>query len=250
MKLLVLLAFLLFISCNTEEKIPKPIEPRPSTPTIPTQPSEVVLGKKVTLYSTYYFIPQFNSSSSGYPIRGIDADRLSKNLTLDQWCFGGLQGTVKVDDTVYGYTGKTSSKRVPCERSFLRSASFARATGGVKFRVDRHKFGTGNKRNALIPYKSIACDQSIYKYGQIFFIPSAKGAILPDSSIHDGVFTCGDVGGAIKGNHIDTFIGFVDMRDKDFKLRYSIAFKTMPKAFQSYIKSKPSGSFTAYLIVE
>ena len=45
------------------------------------------------------------------------------------------------------------------------------------------------------------------RFGQEIYIPAARGAKLPDGSTHDGVFTCGDTGGLIVGNHIDVFLG-------------------------------------------
>ena len=43
--------------------------------------------------------------------------------------------------------------------------------------------------------------------GQRLYIPSADGVVLPDGSVHDGIFTCEDTGGAVTGNHIDVFLG-------------------------------------------
>lgn len=251
MRIILLIALLAFASCNSQKPTtePEPTPPVVTTPSEPTQP-EMKLGPKISLWSTYYFIPKFDSQSSGYPLRDMNAKALTKNLSLDHWCFVGLQGTVNIDGKTFGYTDKSTSKRVPCEKSFLRKVSFAYSTGNVKFHPDAHEFGTGNKNNPLTPFKSIACDQGKYKFKQKFFIPSAKGTVLPDGSIHDGVFICEDVGGAIKRNHIDTFIGFVDMRGKDFSKRYSIAFATIPKQMRNYIKSESSGSFDAYLILE
>lgn len=224
----------------------------PKTPSKPIEPVKEIetpkLGKKVTLWSTYYFTPLFYSGKSGYPLRDRNGKALTGNLELDHWCMIGLQGTGAVDGKTFTYQTRNKSGRVPCERSFLKSASFARATGDIKFYPDKYKYGSGNKGNPLKPYYSIACDQSRYKFGQKFYIPAAKGAILPDGTVHDGIFSCDDIGGAIKGNHIDTFIGFVDLKYNPFDKRYAVAFKQMPKELQSYIKSTKNGTFTAYLV--
>lgn len=249
MKLIIVATLLLtLVSCSQAPTAPsKPLDPQPM-PSQGESPQELKLGKKLKLWSTYYFTPLFASQSSGYPLRDKNGKALTGNLSLDHWCMIGLQGTGAVDGVTFTYQSRSKSQRVPCEKSFLRRASFASSTGDIKFFKDSTKYGSGNRSNALEPYKSIACDQSIYKFGQRFYIPAAKGAVMPDGSLHDGIFRCDDIGGAIKGNHIDTFIGFLDMRGKDFSKRYSIAFSQMPEKMRQYIKSTSSATFDAYLI--
>jgi 3D (Asp-Asp-Asp) domain-containing protein len=78
------------------------------------------------------------------------------------------------------------------------------------------------------------------KFGTKIYIPDAQGAILPDGSKHNGIFECGDTGGAITGNHIDVFIGAV-------KGGNSEAMQVNPFSF---IKSNSSKTFKAYVIKE
>lgn len=244
MKLFLFSLLLLIASCATKSPAPTPEPVKPE----PVKVEEIKLGKKLTLWSTYYFTPLFHAKASGYPLRDKTGKELTGNLSLNHWCMIGLQGTGAVDGKTFTYQARTSINRVPCEKSFLRTTSYAKATGEIKFYPDKNEYGSGNRGNALTPYKSIACDQKIYKFGQKFYIPSAKGAILPDGTTHDGIFSCDDIGGAIKGNHIDTFIGFVDLDDNNFSQKYSVAYKQMPKQMQDYIKSTKSGTFTAYLV--
>ena len=80
---------------------------------------------------------------------------------------------------------------------------------------------TGATRGALQPFRSIACDVGTRsrsrpwaaggypKLGQRLFVPEAVGVELPDGTVHDGIFTCADVGGGINGNHVDIFLGEV-----------------------------------------
>lgn len=247
---------IIIASCSTKqpaEPTPapsKPVEARPEPQEPVVQEPELKLGKKIKLWSTFYLIPKVDSSSVGYPYRDINSNIISPKVSLEHWCFGGLQGTINVDGVVYGVVKKTWSKRVPCERSFMSGLSYASSTGRLKFKKDKHKYGTGNKSNPLTPYKSIACDQSIYKFKQKFFIPSAKGCELPDGSKHDGVFVCEDVGGAIKGDHIDTFIGFVDYRGVSMKgnEKWAHAARSVLPCFKDYIKSNANSTFDAYLV--
>lgn len=69
-------------------------------------------------------------------------------------------------------------------------------------------YGYGNKSNALVPYRTLAVDQSVVPFGTTLFIPEVVGAKLPDGTVHDGYFKAGDIGDKIKGNRIDIFAGF------------------------------------------
>lgn len=85
-----------------------------------------------------------------------------------------------------------------------------------------------------MPYRTIAVDKTKFPIGTVLFIPSVVGKeiILPNGTktLHDGYFFAADIGGDIKGNHIDVFTGL---------------FKSTPLDF---IKSKSSGTFEAYII--
>lgn len=229
MRYLLLLTILLASCATPPVKKPDPTKPAP-TPV-------VVQGKKHLLWSTFYFTPYFKGDSSQkYCLRNVNGECLSDKLSLDQWCMIGLQGTGRVKDKTFTYAKRTRANRVPCEKSFLKNASFARKTGEIKFSESSHINGYGNRNNSLTAYKSIACDQSIFKFGQKFYIPKIKKTV-----------TCHDVGGAIKGNHIDTFIGLLDLSDpEDFKRKYGYAIDTMPEEWKSIIKSVPEGTFEAY----
>ena len=96
------------------------------------------------------------------------------------------------------------------------------------------KYGDGVNGYILVPFRTIAVDKTKIPIGTVLFIPSAVGKeiILPNGtkSSHDGYFFSADVGGDIKGNHIDVFTGL---------------FKSEPLDFS---KSIPTGTFEAYII--
>jgi len=122
----------------------------------------------------------------------------------------------------------------------LKHASFARKTGNIKFHVSSHVEGHGNRDNPLRAYHSIACDRRLFKFGHKIYIPAIKKTLV-----------CEDTGGAIKGNHIDTFIGLVDLTEpENLAHKYRYAFKAVPADFKKIIKSTKSGTFTAYDVLE
>ena len=84
--------------------------------------------------------------------------------------------------------------------------------GEYRFRkMDKCIFGEGVRKNlCLIPYHTIAADLESHELGSIIFIPKAKGIMLPDGRIHNGLFIVRDTGGAFRGrgfNRIDLFVG-------------------------------------------
>jgi 3D (Asp-Asp-Asp) domain-containing protein len=115
-----------------------------------------------------------------------------------------MEGSCKVingTEVIIGYHSRGRKKVANCKY---------RPSGYATFFVDKNKFGTGNKGNPLFPHFSVACDQTKFRFGQWFFIPLFVGVELPNGRKHEGYFRCDDIGGLIKGNHFDFFIGKVE----------------------------------------
>lgn len=219
--LMVALFALIMASCQTNETTnPKPVE----------VDQVEVTGKDVTLWATYYYAKAVKAVAVGVPLRDMGDKVIGPKLDSNTWCLAAIEGTVIIDGQTYNYAGTKSPAQAKCPMH--------RPSEKVRWVKSKFAFGAGNKSNALIPFKSIACDQSIFKFGQKFFIPEAKGVKLPDGTSHNGIFECGDVGGAIKGNHIDVFIGAIEGGNTG-------AMKVNPFSF---IKSRSSGTFKAILI--
>jgi len=199
-------------------KIPEPVKtPKPQDSDAPKN----ICKSKINLWATWYFIPEYKSANSGHTLRNVNGSSISPKISLKSWCYCAMEGTCAIDGEVYGYIKTTSNSfGVDCSHIFPNH----RAVKYSKFKKDSHKYGTGNKSNALTPFYSIACDQSKFKFGQEFYIPVSKSAENPK-----GIWRCDDVGGAIKGNHIDVFLGF--NRNKF-----------------DWIKSKSTGTFEACLL--
>ncbi len=72
---------------------------------------------------------------------------------------------------------------------------------------------------ALVPFRSIAVDPTVFVIGRWYYVPELVGKTTPSPSVftHDGCVRAVDVGGAIKGAHIDFFLGDATARPS-FKL--------------------------------
>ena len=170
------------------------------------------------------------------PVRDMNGNSLGVGLTLKDHCNLQLQGSGFIDGKMYGYWKKTSAHRVDC------SSISSKISGTVKFRQEKTKYGTGVKLWPLTPYKSIAVDPKFIPYGSKIFIPALKGTKYPfegKTLTHDGYMIAQDTGGAIKGDHIDFFIG---PHDKSWSELYKFVAKYFP-----FVKSKSRYKFDAYL---
>lgn len=68
---------------------------------------------------------------------------------------------------------------------------------------------TASGRPAL-PFRSIAVDPGQLTLGHWYFVPELRGVALPAPAagqVHDGCVRADDVGGGVKGAHVDLFVG-------------------------------------------
>ncbi|MGQ9708144.1 MAG: 3D domain-containing protein [bacterium] len=75
----------------------------------------------------------------------------------------------------------------------------------------------GHGGNTLTELKSIAVDPKLIPLGSKVYIPQFEGVAVNGKQLN-GVFYAHDVGSAVKGNHIDIFLG-----DKDYMNIFSSA---------------------------
>lgn len=191
----------------------------------PSQPTVVVtkkpdLSKRVLLWGTHYYahVASEVTSGVGYPLYSKAGVAVSPKISQKEYCLCGIEGTCSINGQVYDWGG-VGTARVPFTCSYKgHQAYWSKGT---------YKYGKGNKNNALEPFVSIAADQSIYPFGTVIYVPQALGVKLPDGSLHKGFFKVADVGGAIKGNHIDVFT------IQGFKF--------------PFVKSSSSATFEAYI---
>ncbi len=197
-------------------------------------PRATDLHKKELLWGTYYYLPELKNSNGSFPLHDMKGQELGPQLSHREWCDSAMEGSVRVsfdsgDVHVYNYAGVTNDKTVDCKKFFKHDVS------RTKFRMANGPWGDGVDDFILSPTRTVATDPKVIPHGTVLYVPAARGAevIMPNGRkiIHDGYFFAGDKGGAIKGNHIDVYIG---------------TFKKAP--FFPWIKSRESGTFEAYRV--
>ncbi len=76
-------------------------------------------------------------------------------------------------------------------------------------------YGRGVQDICLDPYFTVAADLSIYKAGDVIYVPKLVGLKLPDGETHDGYLIIRDEGGGVKGaTRFDFFTGYLNYNDK------------------------------------
>ena len=228
------------VCCGTVKKpVQQPLKNEP-----PSIGQEIeIKGEPVKLWATFYYSKALKaySGNDGIPIRDMRDQVIGPKLKPSEWCKASIEGTFSLQGETYNFAGTKWPRQTRCSH---------KPSEKVRWKKSKFKYGYGNKGNALVPFKSIACDQGtvkdskpipgigFLKFGTKIYIPKARGVALPDGSIHDGIFICDDVGGAITGNHIDIFLGLIEGG-------LSSALKINPFNF---IKSRESGTFGAVVI--
>lgn len=245
MRNLLVLLLLCVFGCGTMPEIPSEA-PRP-VQTVKPEPKEVKLGTKRELWSTFYKTPEIKSGGGNFCLRDKNAKCITKGIRHDQKCFIQMQGSGVVDGKTYNFQHPPSSRGIPSKDSCAKYGRVWRGSGNVRFYTsERFPYGKGSFNNPLFPYKSIACPKE-FKDNHKFFIPDAKGVVLPDGSKHNGIFICHDRGGAIKGRHIDTFLGNVDYSTNWKMFDWNRGAKSNPF---THISSSKNKTFIAFDVVE
>lgn len=68
-------------------------------------------------------------------------------------------------------------------------------------------WGWGMHAKPLIPFVSVASDQTLYPFGTRLYSSTIAGQTMPDGSLHDGYLSCDDRGSHVIGQHLDLFTG-------------------------------------------
>lgn len=202
------------------------------------EPSKNELGKTHKLWATFYYLPEVEEKSGNYPLRDMKGQELGPRLTLRDWCDTAMEGSVKInykdgDMLTFNYQGTSNEHYVDCKSIFPRHP----AIGKTKYRVANGVYGDGLDDYILSPYRTLATDVNYIKPGTAVYIPEARGAKIttPKGRIitHDGYFFAADKGGAIKGTHVDVYVGV-----------------SKKAAFFPWIGSRESKTFTAIEVTD
>lgn len=198
---------------------------------------------KTKLWATQYHIWHAQETDAGAPLLNQSNKKLTGNIPLRDWCMAAIEGTVLVtakagNTRTYNYVDHKGINQVDCAKILNINPlkkPWISAIGKSRYTVANGQFGDGVLNYRLIPFRTIAVDQSKIPYGSVVYIPQAKGVAftLPSGSTatHDGYFFAADTGGAIKGNHIDVFSGI-----------------STTNPFPGFIHSKDTSTFDAYII--
>jgi len=205
------------------------------------EPSSAERVKNLSIWATFYNVHTAQVISGGEPLLDMSGKSLGLSLSTKDWCNAAMEGTVRVlgsDSNVidtYNFAGTGLLPQVDCS-SFFPSlpSNVISGTNRVRFKVSKGLYGEGTAGFILAPYRTIAVDKSFISIGSVIYIPDARGiAVTLPSGIkitHDGYFFAADVGGAIKDNHIDGFLGIASKNPFPF------------------IKSTSTSAFEAFLI--
>lgn len=200
----------------------------------------ILTSNNITLWGTYYHIWPVKESPSGIPFIDQDNKPLSGKVSPSDWCKGAIEGTVLLSDESGGkktlnFLDAKGPSQVDCRTVLGINPIWIDRTGRSRFSLAKGKYGDGVKGFKLVPFRTIAVDPSVIPYGSALFIPAIKGLEFTlqsgSKARHDGYFFAADTGAAIKGNHIDFFIG---------------TSKVNP--FPAIIKSNKDVTFKAYIV--
>ena len=203
-------------------------------------PAPADLSDTSKIWGTYYYVFAAASVTKGISLKGMNGADLGPQLSPKSWCLAGVEGTVAIknsgaEPTVYNFAGQTGASQTSCAGYTSLSAGKVAALEKTRWKEAKGPYGDGAGKYILAPFRTLAVDRDTFSLGTVLYVPEARGVSikLPDgtSTKHDGYFFAGDVGGAIKGLHVDFFLGIT--KSNPFK----------------FITSASSGKFNARTVV-
>lgn len=178
------------------DPVPTPI-PRPTPSPVPPAGEFGFLSPTIYYKPIIHVDPNQCAEEEMMPLVTVDNKELTQLCPKDfRNCL--MQGACYVNDA----------------EGRFRSFTYVRRgdDGSPRFgevNISRCPFGLGVRNVCLDPYYSVAADLSIYKLGDVIFVPRLEGQAMPDGLVHDGFLVIRDAGGAIKGpSRFDFFTGF------------------------------------------
>lgn len=198
-------------------------------------------SENIKFWATNYYVHLATEKADGVAIRTV-TDKVLARVSKKDWCLGAIEGTIIVGNgenrRTFNYASKGTPKIdcTPFVSAKSRTKPWAIALGRTRWSEVNAPFGLGVKGFKLVPFRTIAVDPTVVPIGSVLYIEAAKGVKFVNAKgseeIHDGFFFAADVGGAIKGNHIDVFTGLG------------------PNTVFEFVKNKPDGTFLANIIFD
>ncbi len=209
-------------------------------------PAPEAIGRKLSLWGTWYHMPVLEAAppgpaaATGVSLIGTDGEPISSPLTKRDWCYAALQGSVWVKDaggnqSAYVFMDADGPEQADCDAALGDlSNGIKHATRRARFAAYSHPAGCDARPTPMLAYRTVAVDRSVIPLGSVLYIPELRGQIFRlagEVFAHDGYVFAGDVGGAIKGRHIDFYVDNV----------------TQPP-LPGIVSSTEADGFTAYLV--
>ena len=198
--------FVFFVGCGANDSSESARSPKVYVPLSLEESKKLITP-------TVYYIPQYDQTeltcSSRVDIKSRDG---KKTITVCKAVYDDcvMQGTCQIKKSPQVFLINVSGK-VNGERRFSIVEKSKCLYGNGAVRDNKTVFTT----MCLDPYFSIAADLSLYKLGEVIYIPSLVGMVLPNGLFHDGYFIVRDTGGSIKGHgRFDFFAGFDSPKNK------------------------------------
>lgn len=175
-------------------------------------------GPAQPLWATHYFVHAASATPTGLPFKDKSGNVVSDNVSPRDWCAAAIEGTVQVtfnaQPRTLNYAGLAKKSQVDCA-AVLKidpvKKPWITSVGRSYFAPAGGPYGDGVKGYRLVPFRTIAVDNTVLPFGTVVYVARARGVsvTLPSGTVvqHDGYFFAGDTGGAIKGRHIDVFCG-------------------------------------------
>lgn len=223
---LLLIAVLALTSCGKSESSDnKTLPPQEEERTIPTVPAEPPVDvdpadvvKINDLLPTMYYTAEedkvackgkygsttYNGTEKS-KIRDVEGKTIATVCTRFYRVLL-MEGSAILKDRGEGKVGVNYSLKIGEDRRYHK--------------LGRCALGEGVKRDlCLLPYHTLASDNTIHAIGEIIYIPGAVGLQLPDGTLHDGYFIVRDTGSAFTGigaQRVDMFTGLDPDNDNVF----------------------------------
>jgi 3D (Asp-Asp-Asp) domain-containing protein len=213
------------------------------------------------LWATYYYVHQAKRLERGISLLNQAQEAISAPMSAQDFCLGAIEGTIRAQSVqgqwrTFNFDGQASAAEaavkgarneplaayssLDCQAYVPQRAPWVQTLKHSRYRYALGPYGDGAYDGptlgfVLVPYRSVAADPALFKPGTVLYIAAARGLPFKSSNAqsrrHDGYFLVADVGPAIKGNHIDLFLG------------------TDPKnPFESFAKSVDSARFKAQVV--